>query len=109
MVDGIKVCGSIDKTAEVVEQTGSIGVIVTATAIDLGSTNRLIRELTAQGTHVELSSTLRDIPSHRLTVRPPGRFPAVYVEPAPRPGWRPAPQRATDHAHPLPPLLPPPP
>src|SRR3546814_15317684 len=81
MVDGIKVCGSIDKTAEVVEQTGSIGVIVAATAIDLGSSNRLIRELTDQGTHVELSSTLRDIASHRLTVRPLGRFPVVYVEP----------------------------
>src|SRR3546814_18244141 len=94
MVDGIKVCGSIDKTAEVVEQTGSIGVIVAATAIDLGSSNRLIRELTDQGTHVELSSTLRDIASHRLTVRPLGRFPVVYVEPVQRQGWRPGANRA---------------
>src|SRR3546814_22241 len=96
MVDGIKVCGSIDKTAEVVEQTGSIGVIVAATAIDLGSSNRLIRELTDQGTHVELSSTLRDIASHRLTVRPLGRFPVVYVEPVQRQGWRPVAKRAFD-------------
>src|SRR3546814_15938532 len=68
MVDGIKVCGSIDKTAEVVEQTGSIGVIVAATAIDLGSSNRLIRELTDQGTHVEPSSTVRDIRSPPPTI-----------------------------------------
>ena len=51
-------------------------------------TNRLARDLLDQGVHVELSSTLRDISSQRLTVRPLGRFPIVYVEPVTRGGWR---------------------
>src|SRR3546814_8413567 len=34
--------------------------------------------------------------SHRLTVRPLGRFPVVYVEPVQRQGWRPVAKRAFD-------------
>src|SRR5690606_32610289 len=42
------------------------------------------------------SSTLRDISSQRLTVRPLGRFPVVYVEPVTRDGWRAAAKRTFD-------------
>ncbi|MCU1344622.1 MAG: putative undecaprenyl-phosphate glycosylphosphotransferase [Acidimicrobiia bacterium] len=85
-----------EQTLAVVRETGSTGVVVAATAIDLGTSNRLIRELTDRGIHVELSSTLRDIASHRLTVRPLGRFPVVYVEPVQRSGWRPYAKRTLD-------------
>ena len=63
-------------------------MIVAASAIESATTNRLARDLLDEGIHVELSSTLRDIASQRLTVRPLGRFPVVYVEPVQREGWR---------------------
>jgi exopolysaccharide biosynthesis polyprenyl glycosylphosphotransferase len=72
--------------------------VIAATAMDLGTSNRLIRELTDNGIHVELSSTLRDIAADRLTVRPLGRFPVVYVEPVQRHGWRAAAKRTFDIA-----------
>jgi exopolysaccharide biosynthesis polyprenyl glycosylphosphotransferase len=71
-------------------------VIVASSGVDSAVTNRLARDLLDQGVHVELSSTLRDISSHRLTVRPLGRFPIVYVEPITRGGWRAAAKRAFD-------------
>ena len=64
------------------------GVIVAATGIDVGTSNQLIRTLTENDVHVELSSTLCDIASDRLTIRPLGRFPMVYIEPVQRNGWR---------------------
>ena len=72
------------------------GVIIAATAIDMRSSNRLIRDLVEAGIHVELTSTLADIASDRLTVRPLGRFPVVYIEPRARGGWRALAKRAFD-------------
>lgn len=77
-------------------QLDANGVIVAATAIDMRSSNRLIRDLVEAGIHVELSSTLADIASDRLTVRPLGRVPVVYVEPRHRHGWRAGAKRAFD-------------
>jgi len=90
------VLGTIEQTMEVVRRAGANGVIIAATAIDLAASNRLIRQLTDAGIHVELSSTLLDIASNRLTVRPLGRFPVVYVEPVMRRGWRPVAKRCFD-------------
>lgn len=64
------------------------GVIIAASGIDVGTSNQLIRTLTEHDIHVELSSTLCDIASDRLTIRPLGRFPMVYIEPVTRTGWR---------------------
>ena len=64
------------------------GVIIAATGIEVGTSNQLIRTLTENEIHVELSSTLCDIASDRLTIRPLGRFPMVYIEPVARHGWR---------------------
>lgn len=72
------------------------GVVVAATAIETRHSNRLIRDLIEAGIHVELSSTLADIDPSRLTVRPLGRFPVVYVEPVQRNGWRAAAKRTFD-------------
>ncbi len=80
------------------ERTGATGVVVAATAIPPAHMNRLVRDLLDSGLHVELSSTLADIEPHRLTVRPLGRYPVVYVEPVTRRGWRAAAKRAFDVA-----------
>ena len=81
---------------QLAERLGVGSVIVAATAIDVGSSNRLIRSLTEHGLHVEISSTLCDIASDRLTVRPIGRLPVLYIEPSVRDGWRARAKRAFD-------------
>ena len=73
------------------------GVIIAATGIDVGTSNQLIRTLTENDIHVELSSTLCDIASDRLTIRPLGRFPMVYIEPVTRHGWRAIAKQAFDY------------
>lgn len=83
--------GNPGKVVTKINEMGVTSVIVAATAIDVGSSNRLIRSLTEHGIHVELSSTLCDIAASRLTVRPVGRVPMMYVEPVQRGG---IPQRA---------------
>ena len=79
-------------------QNHAYGVIIAATAIDVQGSNRLIRDLVEDGIHVELSSTLADISFDRLTVRPLGRFPVVYIEPRLRNGWRALAKRLFDLA-----------
>lgn len=90
--------GNPAKVIDKLDEMGVSSVIIAATAIDVGSSNRLIRALTEHGIHVELSSTLCDIAAHRLTIRPVGRVPMMYVEPVQRTGWRPIAKRAFDVA-----------
>jgi exopolysaccharide biosynthesis polyprenyl glycosylphosphotransferase len=77
-------------------ERGASSVVIAATAIDTRASNRLIRDLMDAGIHVELTSTLTDIDPGRLTVRPLGRFPIVYVEPIQRGGWRAVAKRGFD-------------
>lgn len=86
------------KPADQVRLTGATGVIVATTDVDLATSNRLTRALTDAGLHVELSSSLKDIDAHRLSVRPLGRFPVVYVEPVRRTGWPQVAKRTFDVA-----------
>ncbi len=86
----------VTNVLQVARAHDAIGVIVAATAIEIGASNRLIRDLMDAGLHVELSSTLTDIAAGRLTVRPLGRFPVVYVEPRHRHGWRAVAKRVFD-------------
>ena len=88
--------GDTSRVLRSIEQTGVSSVIIAATAIDVGTSNRLIRALSEYGVHVELSSTLCDIAAHRLTVRPVGRVPMMYIEPVKRTGWRPRAKRLFD-------------
>jgi exopolysaccharide biosynthesis polyprenyl glycosylphosphotransferase len=88
VIDGAPLLGRVDDTLDAVRRVDAQGVIIAATALDMGTSNKLIRELVDAGIHVQLSSTLRDIASYRLTVQPLGRFPVVYVEPVVRNGWR---------------------
>lgn len=84
------------KLPEQVRMIGATGVVVATTDIDHETTNRLTRTLTDAGVHVELSSSLRDIDASRLSVRPLGRVPVVYVEPVRRTGWRAQAKRSFD-------------
>jgi len=86
----------VEETLDVVLRTRSSGVVIATSALDIASTNRLVRQLIEEGIHVELSSSLFDIASHRLTVRPLGRIPVVYVEPVKRDGWRQKAKRGFD-------------
>ena len=80
--------GNTAKALDAIKAAKAGGVIIAATGIDVGTSNQLIRTLTENDIHVELSSTLCDIASDRLTIRPLGRFPMVYIEPVKRHGWR---------------------
>jgi exopolysaccharide biosynthesis polyprenyl glycosylphosphotransferase len=92
----LPIFGPTSKALDVVLDTGATGVIVATTAIDADACNDLARELVEAGVHVELSSTLRDVASQRLLVRPLGRYPVVCLEPVRRAGWRGAAKRAFD-------------
>lgn len=85
-----------DLVLDAARRTGAGGAVVAATAVDMAASNRLVRDLVEEGMHVELSSTLADITADRLTVRPLGRFPVVYVEPRHRHGWRAVAKRVFD-------------
>ena len=87
---------AVQDVLQVVRATRSTGVVIAATAIGMLRSNRLVRELTNEGIHVELSSTLLDISPSRMFVRPLGRFPVVYVEAVKRFGWRGAAKRTFD-------------
>ena len=86
------------KPAEQVRMAGAGGVIVATTDVDQQTSNGLTRALTDAGIHVELSSSLKDIDANRLSVRPLGRFPVVYVEPVRREGWPQVAKRVFDVA-----------
>lgn len=94
----LAVLGDPKRIIDLADRMGVNSVIVAATAIDVGSSNRLIRALTEHGIHVEISSTLCDIASSRITVRPVGRVPMMYIEPVQRNGWRQLAKRAFDLA-----------
>jgi exopolysaccharide biosynthesis polyprenyl glycosylphosphotransferase len=94
--DGIEPLDLVARTIRAVRETGATGVVVTTTALDLESSNRLIRVLTHAGLHVELTSALSDVETSRISIRPLGRYPVLYVEPVPRYGWRPLAKRGFD-------------
>ncbi|MEO6626935.1 MAG: sugar transferase, partial [Aquihabitans sp.] len=95
-VPGVPLLGGVADLVGILTQYPNASVIVASSAVESAVTNRLARDLLDQGIHVELSSTLRDISSQRLTVRPLGRFPVVYVEPVARGGWRAVAKRTFD-------------
>ena len=94
---GITDVSDPEKALGAIKSAKAGGVIIAATGIDVGTSNQLIRTLTENDVHVELSSTLCDIASDRLTIRPLGRFPMVYIEPVERNGWRNSAKQAFDY------------
>ncbi|MGH9286405.1 MAG: sugar transferase, partial [Acidimicrobiales bacterium] len=96
LAGGLRVLGSTHELLELVECTGATGVVVATTAISTKASNRVARELLHAGVHVELTSSLEDLSAERLSIRPLGRCPVVYVEPARQGGWQDAAKRAFD-------------
>jgi exopolysaccharide biosynthesis polyprenyl glycosylphosphotransferase len=86
----------VEHTLDLVEEVGATGVVIASSAIQMKTSTWLIRELTESGIHVELSSTLLDIASKRITVRALGRLPVFYIEPVMRDGWRARAKRVFD-------------
>ncbi len=74
------------------------GAIITTSGVSADAANRIARELTAASFHVELSSSLKDVSSERLSLRPLGRYPMMYLEPVHFSGWRAAAKWGFDHA-----------
>ena len=95
-VPGLPLLGGFSDLPAILAEHPDTSVIVASSGVESAVTNRLARDLLDNGIHVELSSTLRDISSQRLTVRPLGRFPVVYVEPMTRSGWRAVAKRTFD-------------
>jgi exopolysaccharide biosynthesis polyprenyl glycosylphosphotransferase len=91
-----EVLGNVDDIIDIIHRRDAASVMIAASAVDVGHTNPLIRELLKEGVHVELSPTLPDIAVERLTIKPLGRFPVMYLEPFHQSGWRSAAKRAFD-------------
>jgi exopolysaccharide biosynthesis polyprenyl glycosylphosphotransferase len=88
-VDGIApVLGGIDQTLSAVRRLNATGVLIATSAVSQAASSRLTGELADVGVHVELSSSLRDIALRRMTIRPVGRYPILYIEPMTRGSWR---------------------
>ncbi len=96
-VDGIGVVlGTVDQTLSAIRRLNATGALIATTAVSHAVSMRLTSELADVGVHVELSSSLRDIATRRMTIRPVGRYPILYVEPTPRGSWRNAAKRLFD-------------
>jgi exopolysaccharide biosynthesis polyprenyl glycosylphosphotransferase len=89
---------AMEAMIEDIERLGVDSVLVASSAVDSASTTRVIRRLADADLNVELTSTLRDVAIRRLTVRPIGPFPVMYVEPRERGGWRARAKRTFDVA-----------
>jgi exopolysaccharide biosynthesis polyprenyl glycosylphosphotransferase len=96
LMDGRRILGAVSDTLRVARAAGAVGVIIATTAVGHDVSNRLTRQLTEVGMHVELSSSLCDISAERLFLRPLGRFPVLYVDPVRRHGWQARAKRAFD-------------
>ncbi len=96
MLRGLPVHAGTADTVPFAHSLGAQGVILATTSLQVGLSNRLLRELLDGGLHVEMTSGLRDVTPERMTVRPLGRHPIVYLEPARRYGWRAVAKRIFD-------------
>ncbi|MDY7103762.1 MAG: sugar transferase [Actinomycetota bacterium] len=90
------VIGSIDDASAVLSALEVSHVLIAASATQLRTTQLLARALLASGYHVEVSPTLPDIATARITVRPFGRFPVLYLESFDQSGWRARAKRVFD-------------
>jgi exopolysaccharide biosynthesis polyprenyl glycosylphosphotransferase len=87
-LDGLAVYPGMANTVEIAKSLDARGVVFATSALDMGAENGMMRSLLDTGLHVEMTSGLRDVAPERVTVRPLGRHPVVYLEPPRRHGWR---------------------
>ncbi|MEZ5234660.1 MAG: sugar transferase [Acidimicrobiia bacterium] len=91
-----EVLGRIDDAVDALTRHDVGSVMIAASAVDVAHTSSLVRKLLNAGINVELSPTLPDIAVERLSIRPLGRFPVMYLQPFRQAGWRMAAKRGFD-------------
>jgi len=96
LLEDLPVLGPVADAVVLARQAGASALMIATTAIEAQESNRLIRQAVAAGLQVELSSSLCDIASTRLVVRPLGRYPLVHVEPVRHDGMAGKAKRAFD-------------
>ena len=93
---GVGVLGPIDDLRSIMAEQDVCGVVVSLGSVGQDHVNRLTRELTDDGYHVVLSSSLRDIDITRIRPQALDGNTMIYVEPVIRGGWRAVAKRAFD-------------
>lgn len=94
--DDVDLLGPISDLTDVMHETQAVGAVVSLASVGSVVVNRVTRQLTEEGFHVALSSTLRDIDITRLRPQELDGRTMIYVEPVLRDGWRAAAKRLFD-------------
>jgi len=93
---GVDVLGPITHLNELLNEHNAVGVVVSLASVPSDEVNRLTRQLTDDGFHVALSSSLRDIDVTRLRPQTLDGRTMIYVEPIARSGWQASAKRLFD-------------
>lgn len=93
---GVDVLGLVVDVERVLVEHAAVGVVVSLASVSQDEVNSMTRHLTADGFHVALSSSLRDIDIARLRPQELDGRTMLYVEPVLREGWRAVAKRAFD-------------
>jgi exopolysaccharide biosynthesis polyprenyl glycosylphosphotransferase len=93
---GAPCLGPVEHAVEAVEETGSAGALVVASALAPQILNDVVRELLAHDIRVQLSSGLRGIAQHRFRATPLAYEPLFYIEPISLSSWQLAIKRIAD-------------
>ena len=93
---GVETLGPIADLPRLLRDVHAVGVVVSLSSVTSEEVNLVTRQLTEDGFHVALSSSLRDIDVTRLRPQELDGRTMIYVEPVLRGGWRAAAKRAFD-------------
>ncbi len=96
--EGKVVLGAIRDANEILRSHECSGALISLNSVQPNQVNRLTRELTDDGFHVALSTSLRDIDVTRMRPQTLDGQTLIYVEPTIRTGWRGSAKRAFDVA-----------
>lgn len=93
---GVRVLGSRSELPRLLADNDCCGVVVSLSSVPDTEVNTLTRQLTDDGFHVALSSSLRDIDVWRLRPQWQDGQTLIYIEPVIRNGWRAGAKRTLD-------------
>jgi exopolysaccharide biosynthesis polyprenyl glycosylphosphotransferase len=93
---GVDVLGSVAEVERILVEQQAVGVVVSLASVSQDEVNSMTRQLTRDGFHVALSSSLRDIDVTRLRPQELDGRTMIYVEPVLRGGWRAVAKRTFD-------------
>jgi exopolysaccharide biosynthesis polyprenyl glycosylphosphotransferase len=80
--------GDVDRVAHAIEETGSSGALVVASALSSQTLNDVVRQLLARDINVQLSSGLRGIAQERFRATPLAYEPLFFIEPLSLSSWQ---------------------